>query len=79
MKPASKMFALGAAISMAVSPAVTHAGTRAASSAVDVSMSRAGAPVDAQNELGGESLVWLLLLLAAIAAIVVAANGKSRG
>jgi hypothetical protein len=80
----SKTFAMAAAFGLAFAPIAAQAGTRAASAPVSVDASRVSAPGSEANELGGVfNPLWLILLLAAIAAAAGLAsgggNGRSRG
>lgn len=78
----SKIAAAFAVSALAFAPIAAQAGTRAGSSPVSVDVSRVSAPSAGENELaaGKFSLVWLLALLAVIAAIISATGGdRTRG
>ena len=80
MPPLSKTAALIAVTGLAVFPVAVQAGTRAQSSPVTIDVQR-GAPGTADENAAGQfNLLWLLLLLAVIAALVGSlSGGRTRG
>lgn len=78
MKTASRVLVGIAAASLSLAPMAVQAGTRAASSPVAVDVERGASPLADHSELH-RSLLWVLLFLAAVAAIDTATGGRSRG
>ncbi len=81
MTRTTKALAAVAVAALAIAPVAAQAGTRAASSPVTVDVSRGADAVAGESDFSGRNrnIAWLLLLLAAVIAIVIAATGKTRG
>lgn len=75
----TNVLAVTTALGLAVAPVAAEAGTRAASAPVTIDVARASAPLAGESDAFKLS-PWLLLLLAAfIAALIAALGGRSRG
>ena len=80
MRSTTKTFAVVAAAGLTIAPIAAQAGTRADSSPVVVDVQRGAGGTAGESDLAGFNIAWLLLLLAAIAALVVlASDGRTRG
>ena len=76
----SKTAALLAMVGLALTPASAQAGTRAQSSPVEIDIQRRAPDAGDTNAAGQFNLIWLLLLLAVIAALVgTLSGGRTRG
>lgn len=80
MASLSKTALMMSAGALATAPIAAQAGTRAESSPVVVDVQRGAAGTSDANSIGRFKPAWLLLLLAAIAALIaIASGGRSRG
>lgn len=80
MNSLSKTSALIAAAGLAIAPVAAQAGTRAESSPVAIDVQRGAAGTTDASNINFANPAWILLLLAAIAALIaVLAGGRSRG
>ena len=80
MNSLSKTSALIAAAGLAIAPVAAQAGTRAESSPVTIDVQRSAAGTTDASNVNFANPAWILLLLAAIAALIaVLSGGRSRG
>ena len=78
MTSLAKKFSIVAAAGLAFAPIAAQAGTRADSSPVVVDVQRGSAGVTDASNVSGFNPAWILLLLAAIAAILAVLNATDR-
>ena len=80
MRSLSKISVVTAAAGLALAPVAAQAGTRAASSPVTVDVQRGASGTTDSGAIAGFNWAWILLLLAAIAALIALIDdGRTRG